>query len=63
MLEIAEPDDAGLAVRGAAVVPGLEALDAEHMHAAPREIEQRRAAHRAKPDHRHVVCCHQSRPD
>ncbi len=34
---------------------GLELFDADHTHAAPRQIEQRRAAHRAKPDHCHVV--------
>ena len=42
---------------------GREAFDAERTHAAPRQIEQRRAAHRAKPDHRHVEGCHQLRPN
>ncbi len=40
-----------------------EALDADRAHAAPRQTEQRRAAHRAKPDHRHVECRHQSQPN
>ena len=58
MLEIAEPDDAGFAVRGAAVVARREALDAEHARAAPRQLRQRRAAHRAEADHDHVELRH-----
>ena len=55
MLEIAEPDDAGLAVRGAAVMARRESLDADDAQPAARKLIQRGAAHRAEPDHRHVV--------
>src|SRR5204863_5783534 len=50
VLEIAEPDHAGQAMRGAAVMAGLEALDAEDANAPFREMVERGASHRAQPD-------------
>src|SRR5262249_31792676 len=58
MLEVAEPDDAGLAVRRAAVVAGRELFDADRAHAAPGEMVKRGAAHGAEPDHRNVETAH-----
>ena len=58
MLEIAEPDDAALAVRRALVVPRHKAFDADNADAAARELMQRRASHRAEPDHDHVELRH-----
>src|SRR6266700_2896730 len=48
MLEIAEPDDARAAMGRAVVVAGRMALEAQHALAAPREMMDRRAAHRAQ---------------
>src|SRR5579871_3832606 len=56
MLEIAEADDAGEAVRGAPVVPGREALEPKHAQAAARQMIERRAPHRARSDDNHVMC-------
>ncbi len=61
MLEIAEPDDAGLAVRGAAVVRRGKALDADDAQAAARQLLERGAADGAEPDHHHVVFRHRAR--
>src|SRR5262249_30274206 len=58
MLEIAEPDDAGGAMRGAAVVAGSEALEAQHALPPAREVVNRRAAHHAQATNRHVKCLH-----
>src|SRR5262249_20447463 len=58
MLEIAEPDDARGAMRGAAVVSWFVLLDAEHADALDSEAVQRRAAHHPKPDHDHVEARH-----
>ena len=60
MLEIAETDDARLAVRGAPVVTGRKALDADRARPAPRESRKRRAACSAKADDRYVVFRHLS---
>ena len=58
MLEIGEADDAGLAVRGAAVVAGREAIEPEHAPAAAGQFVKRGAAHDAEPAHYDVVCGH-----
>lgn len=58
VLEIADTEDAGRAVRGAAVVPRREALEPEHPHPAAGEMKQRRAAGRAQPAHHHVEIRH-----
>ena len=58
MLEIAEPDDAALAVRRALVVARHKPFDADSADAAARKLIERRAAHRAEPDHDHVELRH-----
>jgi hypothetical protein len=51
VLEIAEADDAGRAVRGAAVVARREAVDPDGADVAAGEVVKGGAARRAKPDH------------
>ena len=67
MLEIAEPDDAGFPVRGAALMAGREALEAEHPHAAARRADRaprcrsrraRRRRHRNGPYCQPASCRH-----
>ena len=60
MLEIAEPDDARLAVRGAPVVAGRKALDADHARAAARESARAPRCPCAEADDRYVVFRHLS---
>ena len=55
MLEIAVPDDTRAAMRGAAFVAGLEALQSNGADIAARKMIERSAAHGAKPDHNHVM--------
>ena len=63
VLEIAEPDDAGLAMRRALVVPGRKSLDACDADAAARQLIERRAAHGADANHDHVELRHVPAPD
>ena len=62
MLEIADPEDAGRAMRGAAVMPRREALEPQHPHAAAGEMKQRRAAGRSQPAHHHIEIRHRRLP-
>ena len=55
MLEIALPDDAGAAMRGTALMAGLETLEPEHAQLAAGEMAERGAPHRSQPDHDRVV--------
>ena len=59
MLEIAEPDDAGLAVRRAVVVPGRKPLDAGDADAAARQLDRapRCPWRRAQPRPRRIAAC------
>ena len=58
MLEIAQANDAGFAMRGAAVVSRREALDAKDTMAAAGEVVERGAADRAETDHHHIKFRH-----
>ena len=51
MLPIGQPDDAGRAMRGAAIVAGREALEPEHAVAPAGDLVERRASHGAEPAH------------
>ena len=55
VLEIGLADDARVAVRAAAIVRRMEAVDAEHAHAAARQMIQRGTAHAAGAEHDRVV--------
>src|SRR3954470_15796684 len=63
MLEISEPDDAALAMRGALVVSGCQALDPQRADSAPRQPMQRRGAGRAESHHDHVELRHRPTSD
>src|SRR5439155_22478256 len=60
MLEIAEPNDARQSMRGAAVVPGLMTLEAEHGLASARQVRKRLASHRAQAGHDDIEMAHAS---
>ena len=55
VLEVGLADDAGAALRRAAGVRQRELLEAEDAPAAPRQLGERRRAHRAEADHDRVV--------
>jgi hypothetical protein len=58
MLEIAQPDDARSAMRGAAIMSGFEPVEAENACTAARKMVDRGAAHRAKPNHHDIIGLH-----
>src|SRR3954470_9967290 len=60
VLKIAEPDETGDAMRGAAVVAGREAFDSDHTLDAPSKRLQRRASHHTEADHRNIEMSHAS---
>ena len=62
---VGEADDPRVVLRGAAVVPELEALEPDHARAAAREPVRRRAADATEPEHddiRLVLRHHRSLP-
>src|SRR5438132_2572991 len=62
MLEIAEPNDARQPMGGAAVVPGLMTLEAQHALASARQVRKRRASHRAQAAHGDIEMAHAAVP-
>jgi hypothetical protein len=62
MLEIAESNDAGAAMGGAAIVTGSVALEAQHALASARQMMERRASHRAEPADDDVEMRHNDQP-
>ena len=48
------PEGTGVAVRTSAIVSHRELLDADSIHARPCEVVERRAAHPAKAEDKHV---------
>ena len=55
MLEIGEADDAGLAMRRAAIVVRRETIEPEHALTAAGQMIERGASHDAEPAHHDVV--------
>src|SRR3989304_2286960 len=62
IFEVGLPDDAGPAVRGAAVMGGGELLEAQHPEAAAGEVMRRGAPHRAQAQNNYVIDRHRLAP-